>query len=227
MPQSWPPLRPTNYINPAISAKLVTCILAMHVIACFYFPLCTLSIQVFHPKTLLIRMAKKFLPKAKLTGDRKKLEKSKKLFHKKDASKRNWKKGKKVLQASSCPYFIGFFEKSPFIVLLFVTTTNATLFSYIFQTFHPYPSLVVGRSQRKMLIDPKFLGYSRTFWVSRKKTTVRIYRQSSIFFILNKRHFWLCNANISISYPSVIYYDQLLGACHMCITTSLWVLVIH
>ena len=64
-------------------------------------------------------MAKKFLPKAKLTGDRKKnWKKSKKLFHKKDASKRNWKK-EKVLQASSCLYFIGFFEKSPYKVLLF------------------------------------------------------------------------------------------------------------
>ena len=30
-----------------------------------------------------------------------------------------------------------------------------------------------------------------------------------------------------ISYPSVVYYDQLFGDCHLCITTSWWVLVIH
>ena len=32
---------------------------------------------------------------------------------------------------------------------------------------------------------------------------------------------------IAISYLSIVYYDQLLGACHLCITISLWVLVIH
>ena len=66
-------------------------------------------------------MAKKFLPKAKLTGDRKKIGKSLKSFFTKRMLQKGIGKKEKVLQASSCPYFIGFFEKSPFKFYFFAT----------------------------------------------------------------------------------------------------------
>ena len=40
-------------------------------------------------------------------------------------------------------------------------------------------------------------------------------------------YFVTYNWLIAISYLSVVYYDQLSGVRHLCITTSSWVLVIH